>query len=204
MLATQHFDVSGMAAYKKNYIAKMDEAIQIKKLKEDGKTNEAVAILQKDSGYGLWKSYLPVQERLAAFEKGLKDTAEKNYQDSLDNTLILQIILLALSLPVLILVIYRLRQNARQKYQLFQSLNHSNRQYLFCPDESVITHSNDKVIISDLITNLQKTVDFIKNITKGDYEVQWQGIDHTNHHLNTSTLAGELILNGGKDEKGER
>jgi hypothetical protein len=128
-----------------------------------------------------------------AFENGLREKAEKNYEDSLYNTMILQVILFLLSFPVLSLVIFRLHRNDRQKKELFAHLNKSNQQYIFCDNAESVQDLNDKKIIAELITNLRKASDFIKNITKGNYDVQWEGYDHTNQHLNTDNLTGELI-----------
>ena len=193
LLQKQNFNDPGLAAYKKQYILKIQETILMKKLKEEGKDEEALAILKKDSGLTLWNVYDPYRARVTAFENGLREAAEKKYKDSLQNTMILQIILFLVSFPILSLVIIRLRRNEKQKNELFTNLNQSNKKYIFSAHDQPEQELNDTRIIAELITNLGKTSDFIKNITKGNYEAQWDGIDTNNQHLNTDNLAGELI-----------
>jgi len=193
LLQKQNFTDPGLAVYKKHYITKMQETTLMKKLKDEGRTEEAIAILKQDSGFLFWKLDLPFMKKVTAFENNLKEEAEENYKQSLYNTMILQITLFLVSLPTLSLVVYRLRLNDKQKKELFTNLNESNQKYLFSDHEESEQELDDKKIIAKLITNLQKASDFINNITKGNYDVQWEGIDSTNQHLNTDNLAGDLI-----------
>ena len=193
LLQKQNFIDSGLATYKKHYIAKMQETTVMKKLKDEGKAEEALAVLKQDSGFLFWKLSQPFIKRVTAFENNLKEEAEENYKQSLYNTMILQIILFLVSLPTLSLVIYRLRLNDKQKKELFTNLNQSNQKYLFSDQEESEQELDDKNIIAELITNLQKASDFINNITKGNYDVQWEGMNANNQHLNTDNLAGDLI-----------
>jgi CHASE3 domain sensor protein len=193
LLKKQGFDLSLITDYKKQYIAKMDEALLMKKYQDEGKGEESIAILQKDNGFLLWQKYEAFKTKVMVFEKNLHDQAEARYQESLFNTLVLQISLFFLSFPVLSLVIIRLRRNDRQKRELFNHLKVSNQQYVFRENDQPVKELNDQKIIAELIANLKKASDFIKNITKGNYEVQWEGINPSNQHLNTDNLAGELI-----------
>jgi CHASE3 domain sensor protein/predicted transcriptional regulator len=193
LLQKQHFSDAGLAAYKKQYISKVQETILMKKLKDEGKDQEALDILKLDSGFLLWRVYQPYRERVMAFENGLRDAAINKYEDSLYNTMILQLALFLVSFPILTLVIMRLRRNEKQRKELFTNLNESNKKYIFSAHDQPEQELNDTKIIAELITNLGKASDFIKNITKGNYEVQWDGIDSTNEHLNKDNLAGELI-----------
>jgi CHASE3 domain sensor protein len=193
LLQKQKFNDPSLAAYRNQYVSKIEETILMKKLKDEGKDNEALAILQKDSGYTLWRVYTPFREKVMAFENSLREKAEKKYKESLYNTMVLQVFLFLLSFPVLSLVIFSLRRNERQRKELFAQLNQSNQQYIFCENEGPVQELNDKKIIAEIIANLRKASDFIKNITKGNYEVQWEGFNDTNQHLNTHNLTGDLI-----------
>jgi len=193
LLEKQNFNAPGLAAYKKQYIAKIQETILMKNLKDEGRDEEAVALLRKDSGFTLWQIHASFRDTVMTFEKSLRDEAEKKYEESLYNTMILQLILFLVSFPVLSLVIYRLQRNDKEKKDLFANLNQSNKKYIFCDHDQPEQELDDKKIIAELITNLRKASDFIKNITKGNYDVQWEGIDSTNQHLNTENLAADLI-----------
>jgi CHASE3 domain sensor protein/GAF domain-containing protein len=193
LLQKQKFNDPSLAAYRKQYVSKIEETILMKKLKDEGKDDEALAILQKDSGYTLWRVYTPFREKVMAFENSLREKAEKKYEESLYNTMVLQVFLFLLGFPVLSLVIFSLRRNDRQRKELFAQLSQSNQQYIFCENEGHAQELDDKKIIAEIIANLRKASDFIKNITKGNYEVQWEGFNDTNQHLNTNNLTGELI-----------
>ncbi|MES2730382.1 MAG: GAF domain-containing protein [Bacteroidota bacterium] len=193
LLIKQHFDVSALATYKLQFIAKMEETLLMKQLQDEGKQEEAIAILKLDTGFALWNIYSPLKDKVLAFEKKIKDQAERDYQSSLSNTMILQVILLVLSISALALILFRLKPNARLRKELFQNLNQSNQQYLFCASAESTENVTDKKVIADLIDNLKVASDFVKNITKGNYEVQWAGISHANQHLNTNNLAGDMI-----------
>ncbi|MBC7923961.1 MAG: GAF domain-containing protein [Ferruginibacter sp.] len=209
LLTEQGFDVARMATYKKQYVSKMNETIVLERLRSEDRLEEALAILKKDSGYELWRVFAPFQKQLAAFEEGLRDQAERDYQASLRNTLALQIILLLVSVPVLMVVIHRLRQSEKRRRDLFAQLNHSSQRYVFHPEAESGPGLNEQKIIAELIANLQKAADFIQNITRGNYEVQWLGLNAANQSLNTATLAGELVgmreqMKKVKEEDGRR
>jgi CHASE3 domain sensor protein len=193
LLQKQNFNDPSLATYKKNYTATIQETIRMKKLVDEGKPEEAKAILRKDFGLILWDAYQPFYQKVTEFENSLGEKAEKNYTDSLYNTMILQVILFLVSFPVLSMVIYRLRHNDNQRRELFDHLNQNNKKYIFCDYDQSEQELDDKKIITELITNLQRASDFIKNITQGNYDVQWDGIDANNQHLNTDNLAGDLM-----------
>jgi CHASE3 domain sensor protein len=209
LLQKQNFNDPSLAAYRNQYVSKIEETILMKKLKDEGKDDEALAILQKDSGYTLWRVYSPFRDKVMAFEDSLREKAEKNYEESLYNTMLLQLFLFLLSVPVLSMVIFRLRRNDRQRKELFAQLSQSNQQYIFSDHEGPVEELDDKKIIDQIIGNLRKATYFIKNITKGNYDIQWEGFNESNKHLNTSNLTGELIqmreqMKKVKEEDGRR
>jgi PAS domain S-box-containing protein len=191
-LSRQGFNISEVDSFKKRYLAKMQEALQMKDLKRDGKGEEALEILKKDSGYQLWLTFTPLQDKILAFEKGIKDKADARYEQSLANTLIIQVVLLVLSIPVLLLVVYQLLRNEWQKKALFNQVRESNSRYLFC-ENLAQEKVNEEKVIAYLIANLQKASGFIQEIAKGNYGVQWQGLNEQNERLNSDTLSGHLL-----------
>ncbi len=193
MLIQQGFDVSKLTDYKKGYRYKIDETLQIKKLQEEDQTEAALAIMKQDFGTQLWMAYRDCKKQIYDFEDQLKQQAEQDYRDSLRNTLVFQIMLCLLSLPALVMIFYRLRQFEKQRRKLFATLDQSNRQYLFHEGKEDKDERDESQIISHLINNLGKSTGFIRDITHGNYEVQWPGLDAGNQHLNVENLAGKLV-----------
>ncbi len=151
-----------------------------------------VSELKLDRGYDLWLVYEPFQKKLAAFEAQLARQAEQDYKDAMRNTLLAQIMLALIGLPTLLFVIMRIIKVERNRRSLFLELENNNRQHLFNPGTAVdITH--ERSLITNSIHNFQKAAQFINQMSKGNYQINWEGLTDENRDLNKSNLVGELI-----------
>ena len=195
ILTEQGFDVRGLKELKNRYEEKINELHEIKRLVDAGRQDEAIAILEEDNGYELWLAYDELLKRVTAFEETLNEEAEIAYRNTLRNTFFVQVFLALISIPSLLAIYFRLRNNARQRNNLIQQLKQSHREYLFAGDDAGLENKelDEKQIIYQMVEDLKKSAAFIQHIGKGNYEVKWEGMNETNRKLNQDNLAGELL-----------
>lgn len=159
---------------------------------ESGNTEEFVRMLNEDRGYVLWRAFEPMFNVVTQYENQLVEKARTKYQQALDRNVILQVFLVLLTIPTLIAVMYRIRRDAKKRKKILEEFDQSNRQYMFNSGiESTVV--NDRMIIQSSILNLKKASSFVKDIAKGNYNVNWDGLTTENEQLNQDNLAGDLI-----------
>ncbi|QHT66135.1 GAF domain-containing protein [Rhodocytophaga rosea] len=148
--------------------------------------------LKKDRGKDIWMLYDKSTRKLAAFEDQLYMIAVTDYQDSNIRTAYLQVLLILIVLPTLLFMIVRIRRDARERRQLFKELEENNHAYLFNPGHlsQVFT---EREVINNSIINFKKAAGFINHMSKGNYQVEWEGLTEANGSLNQTNLAGELV-----------
>jgi hypothetical protein len=56
-----------------------------------------------------------------------------------------------------------------------------------------LTNANAQEIINSSILNLKKASTFVKEISAGNYQANWEGLNQENLNLNRENLAGDLI-----------
>jgi len=76
---------------------------------------------------------------------------------------------------------------------LFHQLEHQNRSLIFNSNKVSDIQNEDRVI-EDIMTNLNKAAAFIKGITKGNYDVDWEGFNTADAELNKHNISGELLF----------
>ena len=181
--------------YQNAFEKKLAESDHIISLIQNNQKEEALEIYNQDSGSELFSNHFwPLQQKLVEFEQGIINKAEERYQTSLARIRLSQIILLGLSVPVLLMVISMLRKNDKKQKKLYQKLRESNNHYIFDTGESdENSDQNEDSIISNIINNLDHATAFIQQITSGNYEIDWQGLNEENKNLNQENLAGNLI-----------
>jgi hypothetical protein len=57
-----------------------------------------------------------------------------------------------------------------------------------------VNESDEDTIINNPVSNLKKAATFINNITKGNYGIQWEGMEGKVLELNKESIAGELVM----------
>ncbi len=194
LLQEQGFDVSLLSDFRAMLEYKFNETLEMRKLVDEGKIDEAMILLKKDSGYELWKLTQKLKPEIDKFENELLIEAQTTLESNKKNALRWQIVLIIISLPFLLSVFFTLIKNKKHRKDLFIQLYNSNKEYLFAENETDdIDKLDDKSVIKKIVDNLKKATDFIQNIANGNYDVSWSGLDKNNSHLNESNLAGELV-----------
>ncbi|MBX2843499.1 MAG: GAF domain-containing protein [Flammeovirgaceae bacterium] len=191
-LEKQGFDISLMKSWEDIFYQKMTESLRMKELIDNGQKDNAIDILKEDTGLKLWLAFSPFYKQMNAYEKEVKAEAETNYALILQSTILVQLLLLILAFPTLIVVIIVIRKNNKNRLQLYSNLENSTRKYIFDP-KTELKNINGKQVILTLIDSLKHASGFISEISKGNYEVEWQGINSENENDNKENIAGELI-----------
>lgn len=116
---------------------------------------------------------------------------EQAMKSSLTAITYLQVLLVLTGLPLLFTMVTRLRQYSSKLKSLTHEIEDSNRKYVFNALDQA--NYNEEEVKSRLIANLGKGVDFIKAISAGNYDIQWDGMSDANRAANAESIAGELI-----------
>jgi CHASE3 domain sensor protein/PAS domain-containing protein len=158
----------------------------------EGKINEAIEIFEEDRGFDAWVRYAPFIEDSNAYIGELSEKSHSEYQNSLNLILIVQILLLLLVVPILIVVYRKTIRDDKFKFNVFRRIDKSNKTYLYDQGEET-EEGNEDSIIENIEINLKKAANFISNISKGKYDIEWEGMDENVATLNKKNIAGELI-----------
>jgi CHASE3 domain sensor protein len=194
ILAIQHLDSlkQAFATFKPSMASYFQYSEDMKKYAQEGNLEQYVKLLNEDHGFYLWRQWSPIFHKILKVEDKLIDQAQERYEQAMNRNVLLQIILIVLTIPTLVVVMYKIRRDANNRKKLLRDFEESNKRYLF---NSGIQQSSDnaQVIIESSISNLKEASAFIKDVAKGNYSVRWKGLDDNNAPLNTENLAGDLI-----------
>jgi methyl-accepting chemotaxis protein len=98
---------------------------------------------------------------------------------------------------IAILAIGTLSINLYFHQRKLRSINHFihnlNNQYILQSDEMVVDSHDTELLKSRLTSNLQQVADFIRGISKGNYDITWQGLDENTSSQKEGRIAYELI-----------
>jgi CHASE3 domain sensor protein len=194
LLVVQHLDTlrDDFEGFKVKLDQYMVYADEMKNYAEQENTQEFLRLLNEDRGYDLWAAFSPMFTSIIAYEDRLVEQARNQYEQALNRNVIFGVLLLLLTLPTLIAVMYKIRRETKARIRLLQDFEQNTRQYMFDPGEEVGAY-NAQAIIQTSIRNLKKASTFIKNIAAGNYAVNWEGMTEQNAPLNQENLAGDLI-----------
>ena len=171
------------------YFALADQGVEfIRK----GQGQEAVALFAGDPGYDLWDKYSKVQNSMRSHLNDLEAESISSYENITSYAFFSQLLLVCLGGSVMGVVMYRLIRSRRDIQELFERIRKSNREYVFHNGNNEDGRNNE-AIIERMVQNLRHAAEFIQNITRGNLDVEWKGMDSSNRALNEQTLAGELI-----------
>jgi len=94
-------------------------------------------------------------------------------------------------LPALFVFVVRIRKEREARQNLLLKVEQNDRTSMF--NAGTESSSDADVVIGASIKNVSAASDFIKALTTGDYNVEWNGLTNENKALNENTLAGKLI-----------
>lgn len=172
------------------YFVLMDTVV---KLTQKGNYEKAKKIIKDDPGTAVWERYVQFSKVIDPLIAEEKLKSQKAYNDLLTFSIIFNIILFAIGIPSLIFASARLKRNAKKQLKLYKEMDESNRELIFDSNEA-INVEDEKVVFGSMINNLNKTAEFIKAISNGNFEVDWEGINDENKAINTKNIAGSLLL----------
>jgi CHASE3 domain sensor protein len=154
--------------------------------------NDLKTQLKEDKGQRLWKIYLIYTNKMAAYEVKLKENANVRYNRAVHINSLLQISLFAIGIPSLLLILYQINRQQKHINGLVRNLLENNRRYLFNSGNEIDISSSEKVM-EESITNIRSASEFINEIAKGNFEIDWPGLNEENKKINQETLAASLI-----------
>jgi hypothetical protein len=158
---------------------------------EKNEMNDYLLMLDYDYGKSFYQTYTPLLDEITSLENDLSAKAQEQYEAAVSRNRIVQVLLFLFGLPTLFWIFYKLRHDDHERKKLLLNLETNNRQYLF--DSGSPTEKNAKVILQKSIENLQQASKFVGEISTGNYEAQWEGLNSENENRNKISLVGRLI-----------
>lgn len=190
-LEAQHYDTAPLGELRNTYHGYADFILQMKHEASIDSMHTFQKMLKQDEGAKVFMRWVDVGMKIFAFEDELKAVAKSEYESAVNNNLYLQLFTLLVGVPTLGYVIYKIRNDERERFSLLTELDENNRKYIFNPGTS-LTLSDPKQIIHSSIVNFQQASTFIENIAAGKYTAEWSGLNQDNETLNETNLAGRL------------
>ncbi len=174
----------------------------------EGNPEAAVALFETDPGYTLWSKYAKVLESMRSHVASLNENYTLKNQRISQYAFVSQLVLAFFGLLTLALVVYRLRRNEQEIGGLFERIKESDSTYIFNDGQKRKGEKNEQVI-TRMVANLRTASEFIRNVSTGNLEVEWKGMNKENLRHNQETLAGELLtmrdqMNRVKLDEGNR
>ena len=173
-----------------NYYDLMWKVIE---LKQDGQVEAAVDIIKQDKGTPLWEKYVTFSDPFNLHMKEENDRIVEERAVLIFINITLQILLGLLGIPILLLVIYLIRSQNKKNEDLIISLQEKNNNLIFKEkiDETKAPEADE--VVTKIIRNIENSSHFIEEITKGNFDVEWEDMDDETRDLNQNTLAGKLF-----------
>lgn len=164
------------------------------KLREEGNTAAVESLVLSDPGYELWVVYDTFTKEMGAIQDDLTGQSQAGLDKAVFFSTILRFGLFLLGIPTIVLTLIRLKGDEKNRNQLFLELDKNNKKYLFDPlKEEDGEALDEEKITNSLIENLRHATEFISNITKGNFDLQWAGLNEKNKEVNKKNLSGELM-----------
>ncbi len=184
------YDISNMKSARDGVIQYMQTCQLMTDLCTAGRIDDAIAIFEEDRGNDTWEKLYPFVENSNAYIDNLSQEGRIEYKKVINFILASQIFLILLTVPLLIIVYRKIVKNYQFRNQIFERIIESNNSNLFDSGKDI---EDENFIINSLVTNLKKTSAFIKNITSGNYNIEWEGMDKKVFELNKNNISGELL-----------
>jgi hypothetical protein len=118
-------------------------------------------------------------------QQGYAGLAQSTYNAAIRGNLILQVCMVLLALPALILFMKRITKEREAREKLLLEVEQNDRKFVFDPGTE--RHTDAKVVINTSIKNIRTASDFIKAMSREEYDVTWNGLTDDNQNLNKDT-----------------
>ena len=169
-----------------------DQATMVNYLRDD-KDKAFMNLFLMDKGNDLAPLIAATDELINGYQNELSNQAEANYNEAMQNNIVVQIVMVILGIPAIALVLFRIRSDGRKRKNLIKELAENNRKYLFDSGKASKEFKIEKVI-EQSIKQMQKASDFISKMSDGELDVKWDGLNNENKELNKGSLAGRLAV----------
>lgn len=200
LLTIQKLDttIRQFGKFKQELAVYLEHSEHMREVAQQGDKEEFVRLLDEDKGYDLYLVYAPINAGIIRYENSLIEQSQQNYERAMNRNVFFQIFLVLLGVPTLAFVMIRIKRETKERDELLRDFERNNRQYLFNPGTEEDRKVKAQEIIGNSIENLKQASSFIKNITSGNYAVEWEGITPKNDSLNKENVVGHLT--GMRDE----
>jgi CHASE3 domain sensor protein/putative methionine-R-sulfoxide reductase with GAF domain len=128
--------------------------------------------------------------------------AASDYEWSITDNAIIQIILVILSIPILMIASKRLKTEIENRNTSLEQLATSNRKLLYNPGAGEADSVN--AAIAESINSIRKASEFVEQVSKGDYSHAGGLIAEDARALNENTLMGALLRMGLRQQQAEK
>ncbi len=192
LLDSLGFDISLIVPAEKSVHDYMQVVASMVNMVKNGDTGSANEIMSKDLGSDAYAVYSAFELKAVSYLNELKQQNAKAYSTMSFRLVLSQIVLFLFGIPILILAISILKKGQRNRKRLFSRLGESNDHFVF-NDGKTTNSENEEKIIEQMIGNLKKVAAFVKEISKGNYDQDWEGMRDEDKANNKETIAGELV-----------
>ena len=169
-----------------------DLAVQGVNYIKQGNPEMAAVLFRSDPGYDLWVKYDKVQRSMRDHVTSLNAKNLASNKAITQYAFVSQLALVFFGFMTLGFVVFKLYKNEKAIDGLFNRIKESDQKYVY-NDGRDRRHERNEQVIERMINNLRSAAEFIRDITKGNLEVEWKGMNKETAELNNETLAGELI-----------
>src|SRR5690349_18642802 len=139
-------------------------------------------LLKKDVGRYFWEVFNPFSNDVKAFETAINQQAKLSYENAVARNVFVQTLMILVGLPTLIFVVRTLIKDEKERAYLLGNVLTNNRTYLFHDGQDANTEARE--ILGKSIEDLKKAANFVTEISKGNYDANWDGIERTDPELN--------------------
>ncbi len=164
----------------------------IETLKEKDVMSAAQYISESTVKFEYKNSYYAFVNEVTRFENQIEEQARSDYDWSIADNAIIQIILIFLSIPILVITSRRLKKEVASSNKLLDELDSNNRKYLY--DDGEVTTLEAKSIVEKSITSLKTAFGFVNHVSMGKFDEAKESIPPKARDLNEKTLMGALLL----------
>lgn len=171
-----------------SYTAMYEQMVKHLHAKED---SQYVALLAEDRGRFFWDVANPFQQDINAFEEKNFKMAEQLYQSAATRNIVVQMLLILIGLPTLGFALYTLVKDEYERKKLLLDVAENNNKYLFNDGREFV--NDGKTILGKLILYLQRACGFVNEISLGNFDAKWEGLNQDNVINNQNNLAGRLM-----------
>lgn len=193
LLKAQNYDFKEIALVRDSIFKYFEFQEMMLNLVRRDSMNQFKKLFELDLGTNVWSFYNQKAIKLYQDQKKLFDEAQEKYLGAMNRSIWVQVILVLICIPTLLFIINQLNYSRKARRRLYADLNQSVEKYLYHdPDNN--DQSEGGQIIQHTIRQLQNASDFVNQITQGNFEARWNGLDTGKLGQNETTLAGALVM----------